>query len=158
MKQLRWPVTSEDASYLAEIQRKNQTKCKFNSNENWAESYLTSTGYKWSRQALWGYRLYDFWSHELGCAVEIDGPEHDKDYDSYRDEYNFRRSGIVVLRVRNLNEMDMENALRLIKLVGSWKDRRAALNIQGNKKQKRALSSQAFEHSMLQEHLTKLTT
>ncbi len=59
--------------------------------------------------------------------MEVDGPEHRASYDNYRDGYNFYRSAIVVLRVRNFNEDDAAGALREIELSASWKDRRAAM-------------------------------
>ena len=105
-----------------------------NPNENWLEERLSTTGYKWTRQACWGYRIFDFWCHELGIAVESDGPEHDKQYDAYRDEYNMRRSGILVLRVRNRNEEDVKNALSVIAAAERWKARRERLGLNVNTK------------------------
>lgn len=95
---------------------------------------LKTTGRKWTSSATWGYRIFDWWCHELGIAVEVDGPEHNKDYDAYRDEYNFRRSGIIVLRVRNRNEDDALRALSQIAVSDSWTDRRIKMGIDSKDK------------------------
>lgn len=130
-KKLRYPVNAEMAAYM----RKNQEKCKAislqNPNENWFADKLKGAklGVKFNRQTLWGYRIYDFWCHSIGCAVEIDGPDHDENYDHYRDVYNYLRSGIVVIRVRNMNEVDALEAMEFIKSLESWDVRRIKLNI-----------------------------
>lgn len=91
------------------------------------ESKLSLTGRKWTRQAMWGYRLFDFWCHELGIAVEVDGPEHNQEYDVARDRYNYFRSGILVLRVRNFNEADADKAIKAIESSEAWKTRKEKL-------------------------------
>jgi hypothetical protein len=104
---------------------------------------LEKTGHTWTRQARWGYRLFDFWCCPLGVAVEVDGPEHKQDYDSYRDEYIFRRSGIVVLRVPNRDEAAASRMLLDLGALGPHGDRKEVLGISGNtKKERRSLLSQ----------------
>ena len=117
-------------------QRKNQNVVRAlkNQNENWLASILATTGFKWTRQAVWGYRIFDFWSHKLGIVVESDGPEHNKNYDAYRDDYNLRRSGILIIRVRNRNEEDVNHALSLIKNSSTWPERREVLGLNVNTK------------------------
>jgi len=110
-------------------QNQNVAASRSNPNENWMAKKLAETSYKWRRQAQWGYRLYDFWCHQLGIAIEIDGPEHDQKYDAYRDEYNFRWSGIVVLRVQNCNEEEAAKVIAMLDVLGSWKDRRHELGL-----------------------------
>ncbi len=56
-------------------------------------------------------RIFDFFCSELGVVVEVDGPEHNEDWDTFRDEGTFRSSSIVVLRVRNRNEEDAAEAV-----------------------------------------------
>lgn len=129
MKPLRWPTTQEKAQYMKERQIQNRINCVKNRNENWMKAKLAGTGFKWTRQAQWGYRLFDFWCHELGIAIEVDGPEHNKHVDNYRDEYNFRRSGIIVLHVRNNNDGDADEALAFISKSDKWSDRRNALGL-----------------------------
>lgn len=140
MKPLNWPSNAEQAAYMRMRKDQNIGRSLRNPNENWMALKLNATVRKWTRQATWGMRLFDFWCAELGIAVEVDGPEHREDYDAYRDEYNFRRSGIVVLRVRNLNEEDAEKALAAISREVTWKERREALGIhKGSKKDRRRL-------------------
>jgi len=138
MKPLRVPNTKETSEYMRNNLAKNKKKSKYNKAENWMGGKLDKTKFKWTRQAMWGYRIFDFWCHHLGIAIEVDGPEHEKnkDYDSYRDEYNFRRSGILVFRVRNMNEEDAKAALELINTSDTWSERRQSLGIYGNRKQK----------------------
>jgi len=85
---------------------------------------LRTTPHKWTKQAMWGYRLFDFWSDELGVAVEVDGLEHNAAYDAYRDRYNWCRSAILVLRVKNFDEADAAAALEAISKAETWEERR----------------------------------
>ena len=119
-------------------QAQNKARAARNHNEQWMAEKLATTGLQWTTQAQWGYRLFDFWSAEKGIAIEVDGPEHDTDVDAYRDRYNFERSGIEVIRVRNRNEADAIIALDLISSAESWQERRKRLGIVGGKRQRRA--------------------
>jgi len=74
--------------------------------------------------------LFDFWCNELGIAVEIDGLTHDKDYDQARDQYNFFRSGIIVLRVPNYDEQAMIAAIKQIQSADTWAVRKAKMREQ----------------------------
>lgn len=116
------------------MKEKNVKNSKNNPNELWLFAILKSSGLKWSRQRVWGYRIFDFWCHHLGCAVECDGPEHDPDYDSYRDEYNLRRSGIIVLHVRNKNEDDAKLSLEFISKLETWSERRDKMGLNSHSK------------------------
>lgn len=129
MKLLKWPINKEMSDYMRMRQDQNKAACISNSNENWMRSILeTRTELKWTRQASWGYRLFDFWNAYLGIAVEVDGKEHNHVIDSYRDEYNFKRSGIIVLRVRNRNEEDAAAAIdAIVSEVETWAQRRERL-------------------------------
>lgn len=124
---MRWSCTREEAEYMRTRQAQNRSSCKSSAAENWMAEKLKATGKNWTRQAQWGYRLLDFWNHELGIAVEIDGPEHNAEYDAARDKYNFLRSALVVLRVRNFNEGDASLALATIAASQTWKERKAQI-------------------------------
>ena len=135
----------------------NMARAINNSNENWMLECLEKTGHRWTRQAQRGFRLFDFWSHELGIAIEVDGPEHRADYDSYRDEYNYRRSGVVVIRVRNKNEEDAARALKIIGLSGTWDARKAAIwGPTKTKRCRRRLSDMDDEKRFLDEYVNSL--
>lgn len=129
-KKLKYPVTKEAAEYLANLQQKNRLVCTKNENENWCKAILKKEiKGRWTRQALWGYRMFDFWNSTIGCAVEVDGPEHRAEYDFYRDLYVYLRSGVVVVRIRNKNEQDAKDAISFIKKLDPWKERRDRLGI-----------------------------
>lgn len=121
---MKWPKTKDEHAYMKMRQLENTVKCKTNKAENWAAEELKKTGLKWKRQAQWGYRIFDFWNHKLGCAIEIDGKTHDKKYDAGRDSYNWKRSRLIVLRVRNFNAEDMEKVLNQVSGMKTWKERR----------------------------------
>ena len=128
--------------------------------EAWMKLFLDDTPYKWTEQAQWGYRIFDFWCHAIGTAVEVDGKNHSRGYDRYRDEYNFRRSGIVVIRVSNFSLHDAQRALAIIDRLGEWIPRKKELGIYGHAKMapaRRSLSMQEFNgHSMLEKYVDKL--
>lgn len=154
MKSLNWNTTKTEHEYMRFRQSQNLLQSAMNPNETWAESKLSSGRIKWTRQAIWGKRLFDFWNSDLGIAVEIDGPEHVPAYDLYRDEYNFRRSAVVVLRVRNLNAKDMDAALSHILRSVSWHERRVQIGIGGTtKKGRRSLSRLPYPPSLLRQYL-----
>lgn len=88
---------------------------------------LKTTGLKWTRQAQWGFRLFDFWCSWIGVAVEVDGATHDAEIDAERDLLDWNRSAIVVVRVLNWNEDDAKAALIAIGQYPSWNIRRAQM-------------------------------
>lgn len=120
---MRWVCTKEEAEYMRYMQRLN--RARRSEAEEWMAAKLASTKHKWNRQTIWGYRLFDFWCHALGIAVEVDGPEHVRAYDEARDKYNWCRSALLVLRVPNFDEVAAANALRIIDGSQSWADRKA---------------------------------
>lgn len=131
MKPLRWPTKADKHEYMRDRQDKNIERALENRNENWLAKHFADTGHKWTREAVWGYQIFDFWCHKLGIAIESDGPEHRPDYDAYRDEYNLRRSGVLVVRIRNMNESDLKVVLQEIAAAESWAMRweRLGLNV-----------------------------
>jgi very-short-patch-repair endonuclease len=139
---------------MALRQEQNRSSSRRSEAERWMDSLLAATPWEWTRQAMWGYRVFDFWQHHLGCAIEVDGPEHDADYDSYRDEYNFRRSAIVVLRVPNMDERAASWALARLHTIGSHGDRKLAIGIAGSTKQvRRSLLALPYPPSLLADYL-----
>lgn len=134
---MRWTTNAKQHEHMRARTAANRAITGGNGNENWAARSLAQTGLKWTRQAQWGLRIFDFWNAEKGIAVEIDGAEHRKDYDQARDQYNFLRSAIVVLRVRNRNADDMQGALVKILESESWGDRRARMGLNANTKKER---------------------
>ena len=134
MKPLKWPIKKADSEYLKGRQAQNKAKVGSIQAEEWMAKKLKGTGFKWTRQALWGFRIFDFWCAELGVAVETDGRTHNEEIDQYRDSYNFHRSGIIVIRVPNFCEEAADLALRRIYDCKPWRERRIALGLVGKGK------------------------
>jgi hypothetical protein len=62
----KWPNTKKEHLWLKERQKENYARCVNNKSENWMLEKLKKTGLKWTRQAIWGFRMFDFWSAKLG--------------------------------------------------------------------------------------------
>jgi len=93
----------------------------------YADLKLLRCGFGW--QKWWAFRIFDFWSHKLGCVVEVDGSTHNAQKDWYRDESLFRRYAIVTLRVRNGSQDDIYWASSIILKLNTWKARYKELSI-----------------------------
>jgi len=126
---MRWPINKEQHAYMKMRQKQNILLSKNSKAESWMFTKLKKTPFKWKRQAQWGYRIFDFWSYTLGIAIEVDGKEHKPDYDNFRDNANYIKSGIKVIRVRNFNEEDANKAIDYILNSENWNDRRIALSL-----------------------------
>lgn len=122
-----WPTTREEISRMKKYQIDNLKTSKTNRAENWFAEKLKTSGLKFKRQARWGFRIFDFWNHNLGVAIEIDGSNHQVFIDSLKDKDVWERSGIVVYRVRNFNEEDAELVLGRLKEHSTWSDRRISV-------------------------------
>ena len=119
-----WPLNKLHSDHMKGRQKKRRTDGMTRA-EKWAhENYLSKTGLKWTREAAWGFRLFDFWNHALGVAVEIDGPEHNSELDRWRDHKEWERSRIIVIRIKNFNEIDGQKFLEQIKTIKPWTERR----------------------------------
>src|SRR5690349_15405912 len=128
MKPLTWLTGRSSHAHMKMRQSQNRVGCRDNAAELWAKDILEMrTDLKWTRQAIWGFRLYDFWCGTLGCAVEIDGKDHKKRRkdDEHSDEYHFRRSAIVVLRVPNFDGQALNVVLDHIHGLKPWNQRRS---------------------------------
>lgn len=110
-------------------QKQNRVLCKNSKAESWMFEKLRDTDYKWTRQARWGIRLFDFWNHQLGIAIEVDGKEHNVYRDRKKDEIDYKVSGITVYRVRNFCEEDANHALIMITRSESWNERRQKMGL-----------------------------
>ena len=129
MKPLRYTTRFCEAAYMRERTRQNRAVAGRIPAQKWMAQKLEGTGLKWSQQCQWGFRIFDFWCAEKGIALEIDGPTHNKDYDNYRDSYNYHRSAIVVLRIPNFNEQTADAAILQCQNAMTWKARRQLLGV-----------------------------
>ena len=125
---MRWVTNREQSEYMRGLKNLNLKKTV--KAEEWAESALRKTNHRWTRQAQWGCRIFDFWCAELGIAVEIDGDNHDAAYDAARDKYNYWRSGIIVIRVPNYDEVALNEALDVISRADTLADRKQKMRQQ----------------------------
>jgi very-short-patch-repair endonuclease len=125
---MRQVNTKEQFAYMKKRQEENLAR--YVPAEEWAWDEIRKTGAGWVRQAIWGCRIFDFFSIRRGIAIEIDGDTHNKVYDKVRDDYNYYRSGILVLRIKNYNEVDLRNAIKEIKKGETRMDRRKRVRIE----------------------------
>jgi very-short-patch-repair endonuclease len=117
-----WTTNKEHHAHMA--MRQKQNKARASKAEDWFFDKLRGNKYSWTKQARWGFRIFDFWCHELGVAIEVDGKEHDHFKDSMKDNSVWKRTRIVVIRVRNFNEEDATSAINKIYTIESWNERR----------------------------------
>jgi very-short-patch-repair endonuclease len=124
MKELKIASSKEEFERLLELRDINMERALKNTNENLVYENLLKTNYdrdfSWERQYVFGYRIFDFYSPKFKVAVEVDGVEHNKEYDNYRDEYLFRVHGIVVVRCRNKNLKDIAAINKFLSHVGKF--------------------------------------
>lgn len=99
---MRWVVTKQHSDYMRKRVRENEVMSYANRTENAVAKILgENSSMIWRRQKQWGVRIFDFWCHQKGVAIEMDGPEHNEAYDRKRDEYVLGRSAIIVIRFKN---------------------------------------------------------
>lgn len=125
MKMPPTPQTSEEIARMKELQFRARHAAANSQKELQILRELDATGHRWTRKAVWGYRIFDFWCAELGIAVQIDRPGQDDKQEAYLDEYNYRRSSILVLRVDN--RADLDRALATIASSETLNERRKRL-------------------------------
>lgn len=131
---MRWTTNHLQASYMRHRRQQNIELSLRNQNENTAFSIIKKhSNLKWERQKAWGCRLFDFWCGHMGVAIELDGPEHDPEYDAVRDRHNELRSAIAVFRIKNGDWGRLIEAVQEIHAMPCWKERRsiAGLNVRG---------------------------
>jgi very-short-patch-repair endonuclease len=124
--------------------RKSQHLNKFVSAEEWATLHIKVSGERYSRQAIWQSRLFDFWFSVKGIAIEIDGESHNSFKQSFKDsvtdKHFYELSGIIVVRVKNYNINELNNAISFVKNSCSWKERRKQMGIENSKQRRKQLS------------------
>lgn len=120
------PSNHKDAAHMKMRQIQNRKICKYNKAENWMFNKLKTTEMNWTRQAVWGWRVFDFWNKELGIAVEVDGIGHNPEIDKINDAKNWNVSRIRVIRVSNFSESEADLAIETILSSDTWNDRRIA--------------------------------
>lgn len=112
---------------MQRFRRKTLKAALRNGNENWMAAHLETTSHRWVRQQIAGHRIYDFFCRELGVAIEVDGEDHEPDYDHWRDLDDWRYARVLVLHVENRNEADAYRAMEEIAVTGTWANRLEAI-------------------------------
>ena len=128
-----WPVNKELTDHMLMRQLQHREKGLTKAEEWFFKYYLSKTNLKWNKQCRWGFRLFDFWNHHLGLAVEVDGPEHNTETDLIGDFKEWERSRIITIRVRNFNKDDARYFLERLPRIEPWNDRRVAAGFIGVK-------------------------
>ncbi len=118
-KSANWPTNQAQHAYMK--MRQVQNRGKRNANEEWVAAEL---GVGWTRQAIWGYRIFDFWNDTLGVAIEVDGSSHDREWDAASDARHAKRSAIIVFRIPNGDQDALDAVLEQLKTIEPWLERR----------------------------------
>ena len=130
-QRIPWPIKKEHSDHMRMRKAQNLSRCVNNKAENWMLAKLQSgTRLKWTRQALWGYRVFDFWNHLYGINVEVDGETHNPRRDAHYDREHLRRSAIITIRVPNFDEVAAAEAIaKICAMTETWEDRRKRLGL-----------------------------
>ena len=101
--------------------------------ENEANKIIKTYGFKYTRQAIWHTRLFDFWFGIKGVAIEIDGGTHNnpgqKLKDKISDKHFYNISGIIVIRVKDYDLDGIRKIMDRLQFADSWQDRRKKMGI-----------------------------
>lgn len=124
-----WPVNKKLTDHMLMRQLQHRAKGMTKAETWFFENFLMKTQVKWNKQCAWGFRLFDFWNHRLGVAIEVDGPEHNEETDLIEDFKEWERSRIITIRVRNFNRDDATYCMEKLPLVEPWDARRFAAGL-----------------------------
>jgi hypothetical protein len=124
---MRWPVNHEQSEYMRKLQREARMPGRSHESENWADGILRTGCLKWTRKAIWGCRLFNFWNARKGVAIELDGPKPDAGDEE--DRHARERSGIAVYRVKSFDESQLRSAMSKAECLEDWGIRRDRLGI-----------------------------
>ncbi len=123
------PSSAKEAAALKDQQRRARIQSRFDPGENWMAAKLDKTGSTWTRKAVIGFRLFDFWCHPLGIAVEIDDDDRDEQASARTDLSEYQDRGILVLHARGGNERDAAAVIEKIAKAEKWNTRRFNLGL-----------------------------
>jgi hypothetical protein len=92
--------------------------------ELWMAKLLQTTRLQWRRRAP-----RQFWQHELGILILLEGPQHPRIASAELERAAFCERGVVLIQVTEFNKQDAANALRVIGFAEPWNARRRALGL-----------------------------
>lgn len=122
-----WVKSKKTAGRIKQFKHENLSR--FVKAEQQVYAQLLIEGLKPTRQACWGLKIMDFWFANSAIRVEVDGRTHDKIVDYVTDEWFFRKSGIITLRIPNYDDNSLSSAIHVIKKEKlTWKKRRLLCN------------------------------
>lgn len=125
--------------------------------EVWARRKLFLTRMLWKGRCQWGYHRLELMCPQVGLAVSIDEPNDDEETlaekDVY-DEHNFRRSGLIILRVKRGDGPAIKKVIELAAKLDSWENRRNCFDL--SKCKGKILTRYPARIHMLEEYLELL--
>jgi len=124
---MRWVVNHGQMEYMRKRQDEARVLSMSSECDNWADGVLRTGCLKWTRKAIWGCRLFDFWNARKGVAIELDGPKSDAGQEE--DRHARERSGIAVYRVTSFDEAQLRSVMSEAEGSDDWAVRRERLGI-----------------------------
>jgi hypothetical protein len=105
------------------VKRSSAKRKDWSTAEEWLWRHLRGTMLKWTREAP--SRFYQ-WTYQI--RIELESPQHDAAADAFC-KCDACGEDILVIHVRESNDLDAANALKTIEVLKSWDDGRRALGL-----------------------------
>lgn len=129
------PSTKEEELKMKRYKEDNINMSYNNKSENRMQGILTKnykeTWYKFTRQANWWFRIFDFWCDYLWVVIEVDGWYHQTEYqknkDNRYDKYHYEVNWIKVYRIKPYDDCWAVEMIKIINKEQTWKQRRMSL-------------------------------
>lgn len=155
MKSLTWPTKKEESEFVRTLRNQKINKAKGNSYVLSIIPLFEKNLLMWTQHAIWGFRVYDFLCSEKGVVIQIQESEEDYEENIHGDEYHFRRSGLVVLRLNRDDDTSiLDSYFSVADMLNSWQERKYILRLDATtRKERRWLSSKPDFPYMLPDYL-----
>lgn len=112
------PWSKKSKTFLKKAAKRQQRLTLLNPAENWFDKNICKDfHFQFTRQKIFGYRIFDFWCESLRVAVEIDGKRFHKDteFDQQRDDVYQKRFKVSIFRVKAFCREDYLSVLGKLK-------------------------------------------
>lgn len=105
---------TDSKKFIREVQKKQKKITLKNPAENWFSMKIKNdlSKFTFSRQKKMGFRVFDFWCKKIRVAIEIDGKQHNRQWDLLRDQKYQERFHLKVYRIWAFNESDYKEVLK----------------------------------------------
>ena len=120
-------INMKSAVWFRSTKRKLQKQSAVNENENQVADALRREGIRFSRNSQFARRFVDFYIHAHGACIEVDGPEHNAEYDELRDMWLFKQ-GTLVFRMKNGDSERLCEIIEIIKKCSDARTRRMSIS------------------------------